>query len=141
MVWDRTAIGIRTGLELCSLVGNQGPRRHFVEIIREGHLEAQSDRPERPAPVPKLLLAGRRKITLARLHLERMVRCAQIDPAEAAIALLIRGVVANGVLAAHLVLQFFEDLWQRMLPVHAKYTASGFIRHPLQIRIRYAAKV
>jgi hypothetical protein len=41
--WDRTAIGIPTGSEPCSLAGNQGVRRPLRRYPR-GHLEAQSDR-------------------------------------------------------------------------------------------------
>src|ERR1700687_435562 len=60
-------------------------------------------------------------VSLTRLHLQILVGQAQVDFSERAILLVIDGRVTDGVLAAHLILQFFEDVLQRMLPVHLQH--------------------
>src|SRR5690349_4075600 len=70
-----------------------------------------------------------------------MVGGAQIDAAETAVVLVVGGSVPDGVLAAHLVLQFFKDLGKRVLAIHPKNTAAGVVRHSLEIGIRHSSEV
>src|SRR5580658_8806205 len=74
-------------------------------------------------------------VALTRLHLQVLVRYANIEFSEAAVFVRIRGRVADGILAAHFILQLLEHVFERMVAVHLVDMPAGLVGHLLQCEI------
>src|SRR5690242_3818933 len=72
-------------------------------------------------------------ITLARLRLQILVGQLDIQLAIAAVLGVVEGRVADGILAAHLVLQLFKDHIQGILAIDAEHVAAGGVGHAPQV--------
>ena len=68
-----------------------------------------------------------------------LVRHLELEFPEGPVFFRIRGRVRDGVLGAHLVLDFLEDVIQRILAIHFEHAPAGFIRHLLQLAFPAAA--
>ena len=79
-------------------------------------------------------------VTLARLNLPVFVTGLDFDLAERAVFGGIGGRVADGVLAAHFLLQLVEGLLQGHFAIHMEHVAAGVFRHLPQCRVAIPAE-
>src|SRR5581483_1814256 len=78
-------------------------------------------------------------VALARLGFQVLVGQPDFQLPVRSILHLVAGGVADGVLAAHLVLELLKRFFQRVLPVDFKNPAAGFVRHLAQFALAAAS--
>src|SRR5688572_17938368 len=74
-------------------------------------------------------------VALARLHLHVLARGADLEFAEAAVAVQVGRRIGERILRPHLLLDLLENILQRVLSVHPEQATAGFFGHLLQIAV------